>query len=402
MRSVFHGWWVVAAAFAVTFVGFGAAYTFSALFAPLQLEFAASRASVSAVFSIAGFLYFALGVVSGPLSDRWGARRLIVGGMIVLAAGLALAAAARSLTQVYVAYGLGVGLGVGLAYAPALGAVQRWFVARRGLASGLAVSGIGVGTLVLPPLAAALAQSVGWRGAYLVLAVLALVVGGGMALLVESDPARRGLTPDGAPPPASAPPPRGLALGEAVRTRRFAGLYAGCLVCGFGVFTPFAHLVPYALDHGIAPTRAALLLALIGAGSTAGRFLLGGLADRLGRLPALLSMFVGMAAAMGLWAAASDFAALAAFALAYCVFYGGWVALLPALVADYFGGRAVSSIIGVLYTSVAFGTLVGPIAAGRAYDAAGSYLVPIVLAALANLAAAAIVAVTARAPTSSR
>lgn len=401
MRSVFPGWRVVAAVFAVTFVGFGAAYSFSALFAPLQQEFAASRGSVSAVFSIAGFLYFALGVVSGPLADRWGARPLVLTGMVVLAAGLALAAAARSLTQVYLAYGLGVGLGVGLAYVPALGAVQRWFVARRGLASGLAVSGIGVGTLVLPPLAAALAQSVGWRGAYLVLAVLALVVGGGMALLVESDPARRGLTPDGAPPAAAAPP-HGLTLGQAVRTRRFAGLYAGCLVCGFGVFTPFAHLVPYALDHGIAPTRAALLLALIGAGSTAGRFLLGGLADRLGRLPALLSMFVGMAAAMGLWAAASDFAPLAAFALAYGVFYGGWVALLPALVADYFGGRAVGSIIGVLYTSVAFGTLVGPVAAGRAYDAAGSYLVPIVLAALANLAAAAIVAVTARPPTSSR
>jgi MFS family permease len=401
MQPLFHGWRVVAGVFAVTFVGFGAAYTFSALFTPLQQEFAASRGAVSAVFSIAGFLYFALGVVSGPLADRWGARPLVVSGMVVLAAGLALAAAARSLTEVLLAYGLGVGLGVGLAYAPALGAVQRWFVARRGLASGLAVSGIGVGTLVLPPLAAALAQSVGWRGAYLVLAAVTLVVGGGMALLVESDPARRGLAPDGAPP-ASAVPAQGLTLGQAVRTRRFAGLYAGCLVCGLGVFTPFAHLVPYALDRGIAPTRAALLLALIGAGSTAGRFLLGGLADRLGRLPALLSMFVGMTAAMGIWAAAYDFAMLAAFALAYGVFYGGWVALLPALVADYFGGRAVGSIIGVLYTSVAFGTLVGPIAAGRAYDAAGSYLVPIVLAAVANLVAAAVVAATARTPTSSR
>ena len=68
---------------------------------------------------------------------------------------------ARSLVEVYAAYGLGVGLGVGCAYVPAIGAVQRWFVRRRGFASGLAVSGIGVGTLVMPPLATLLIDSPG-------------------------------------------------------------------------------------------------------------------------------------------------------------------------------------------------------------------------------------------------
>src|SRR6266436_9324450 len=150
---IFYGWLVVAAAFAVTFVGFGCAYTFSAFVGPLQQDFGASRGSVSLVFSLAGFLYFGLGVVSGPLADRWGSRRLAVIGMILIGTGLAAASAARSLVEVYAAYGLGVGLGVGCSYVPAIGAVQRWFVRRRGFASGLAVSGIGVGTLVMPPLA---------------------------------------------------------------------------------------------------------------------------------------------------------------------------------------------------------------------------------------------------------
>ena len=155
---------------------------------------------MSLVFSLAGFLYFGLGIVSGPLADRWGSRRLAVLGMLLIGAGLAVASVARDLCEVYAAYGLGVGLGVGFSYVPALGAVQRWFTRRRGFASGLAVSGIGVGTLVMPPLASMLIEMVGWRETYLVLGCLAAVVGGGMALLIENDPAARGLGPDGDPP----------------------------------------------------------------------------------------------------------------------------------------------------------------------------------------------------------
>ncbi|MGR3910737.1 MFS transporter [Burkholderia sp. SR8] len=408
---VFYGWYVVAAAFAVTFVGFGSAYTFSAFVESLQRDFAASRGQISLVFSLAGFLYFGFGIVSGPLADRFGSRRLAVAGMLLTAAGLAAAGAAHTLLQVYVAYGLGVGLGVGCAYVPAVGAVQRWFVRRRGFASGLAVAGIGVGTLVMPPLASALIAHVGWRGAYVTLAAIAVVAGAGMSLLIENDPRGRGLLPDGdavaAPsggptPGVASAVPAGASVREAVMSRAFASLYAACLVCSFGVFVPFVHLVPYALDHGVAPSTAVLLLGAIGVGSTAGRFFLGGLADRFGRRASLLAMFAGMAVALVAWAGAGTVATLAAFALVFGVFYGGWVAVLPAVAMDYFGGRNVSAIIGVLYTSVAFGTLIGPAAAGFVYDAGGGYLVPILASAAANAIAFAIVATTGRAPVPAR
>lgn len=397
MSGVFRGWRVVGGAFAVTFLGFGAAYTFSAFVGPLQAEFGATRGSVSLVFSLAGFLYFGLGVLSGPLADRWGARPLAVIGMILTGAGLAVAGAARSLGEVYAAYGLGVGLGVGCAYVPALGAVQRWFVRRRGLASGLAVSGIGVGTLVMPPLASWLIGSFGWREAYLALGIFTAVIGGGLALLIESEPSRRGLAPDGDPQrPGVSSVGAGASVLEAVRSRRFSGLYAACLICSFGLFVPFVHLAPFALDLGVAPASAVLLLGVIGVGSTAGRFLLGGLADRIGRAPALLVMFAGMALALLVWVFATDGWSLAVFAFAYGVFYGGFVALLPALVMDYFGGRNVSAIIGILYTSVAFGTLIGPAAAGFAFDVSHSYTVPILASIVANLLAAAVMAATSK------
>src|SRR5579872_1003477 len=102
MARPFYGWFV-AAAFAVTWVGFGSAYTFSAFVDSLQRDFAASRGSVSLVFSLAGFLYFGFGIISGPLADRFGARRLAVVGMILTGLGLVAASFARSLTEVYVA-----------------------------------------------------------------------------------------------------------------------------------------------------------------------------------------------------------------------------------------------------------------------------------------------------------
>lgn len=183
---------------------------------------------------------------------------------------------------------------------------------------------------------------------------------------------------------------------QAVRSRRFIGLYVACLICSFGLFVPFVHLVPFALDHGVEPSFAVLLLGVIGVGSTAGRFALGGMADRLGRRQALLVMFLGMALAMLFWALSASLSALASFALVYGVFYGGFVAVLPALVMDYFGGRNVSAIIGVLYTSVAFGTLIGPSAAGFAFDASHSYTAAILAGVAANLIAAAILAATSR------
>jgi MFS transporter, OFA family, oxalate/formate antiporter len=387
---VFYGWFVVAGAFAVTLVGFGSAYTFSAFLHSLQTDFTASRGSVSLVFSLAGFLYFALGIVSGPLADRWGARLLCTLGMALIGVGLCAASLARTLGQVYVAYGLGVGLGVGCSYVPALSAVQRWFVRRRGFASGLAVSGIGVGTLVMPPLASFCIGALGWRHAYLVLGLIAAVAGVGAALLIANDPRDRGLAPDGEAlqSGAGAELPAGLSVRQAMRSRRFISLYAACLICSFGIFVPFVHLIPYALDHGVPQASAVLLLGAVGVGSTAGRFFLGGLADGLGRERALLLMFVGMAGALLIWMFSTAFGGMTAFALVYGVFYGGFVAVLPALVMDYFGGRNVGSIIGVLYTSIAAGTLIGPSAAGFAFDVSHSYILPILAAVCGNLIAA--------------
>jgi MFS family permease len=219
-----------------------------------------------------------------------------------------------------------------------------------------------------------------------------------MSLLIVDDPRDHEIGADGEALDANvtAATSPGASVKEALQTRQFIGLYAACLICGFGVFVPFVHLVPFAVDHHISQGSAVLLLGAIGVGSTVGRFLLGSLADRLGRQSFLVAMFVGMAASLAVWMVATGFWLLGAFALLFGGFYGGWVAILPAVVTDYFGGRNASGIIGILYTSVAIGTLVGPSAAGFVFDIRHSYMLPIAASIVANVIAAVIAARTAR------
>jgi MFS family permease len=156
------------------------------------------------------------------------------------------------------------------------------------------------------------------------------------------------------------------------------------------VFVPFVHLSPYAVDHGIAPSSAVLLVSALGLGSTLGRFLLGGLADRLGHDRSLIATYLAMALALAIWLASTSFWPLAIFGLVFGSAYGGWVALLPAVVMDHFGGRNVSGTIGILYTSAGIGTLLGPSVAGFVFDMSHSYTLPILASIGGNVVAAAL------------
>ncbi len=376
------GWGVVGATFLVLFVGFGAAYTFSTFFPSLEREFGATRAETSLVFSLAAFLYFGFGAISGRIADVLGPCELCIAGMVVAGAGLLFAAHATTLWQVCLGYGLGVGFGVGLAYVPAVGAVQRWFTTQRGMASGFAVAGIGVGTLVAPLIAVVLIEATDWRFAYIALALGVLVIGGGAAHFVTAP----------ATGAASGPALSGFTVGEALSSRTFWILYTATLVLAFGIFIPFVHAVPHALDRGFSVVEANALIPLVGVGSTVGRFVLAPIADRIGRKLCLSLLYAGMGAALAAWMLAGPFWHLAAVAAIFGLCYGGFVALAPSVTADLFGLRSVGALIGLLYSSVGIGTLFGPPLAGLAYDELGSYEWPFFAVALCAAAAACAIA----------
>ena len=370
--GVFAGWWVVAGAFLCMMTGYAVAYSFAAFFGALEAEFGARRGETSLVFSISAFLYFQLGFPAGLIADRTGPRPMVVGGLLLVAMGLAAASQATTLWQVYLGYGLGVGVGVGLSYVPSIAAVQRWFVRRRGTASGIAVAGIGVGTLLGAPLAHELIGALGWRQTYLVLAALTVIGAVASGFMVRPGPERYGLGPDGdAPttPGTTFSMPAGLTLGEALRSAPFWAIYIGALLLSFGLFVPFVHLAPYASDLGLGEGFGVPL----GVGRTFGRFLFASITNWLGRRVSFGMMYIGAGAMLVMWSMSTSAPALVVFALVFGAFYGGFVAIAPSLAADYFGGRALGSIIGALYSGVGFGALLGSPVAGYAYDFFGSY-----------------------------
>ena len=374
-----RAWVVVWACFTALAVIFGVSYSFAAFFEPFAGEFQASRAQVSLVFGLCGLIYFVLGAFAGMLADRFGPRRVTGAGMLCIAASLLGGSAAGSMTQVTLAWGVGLGVGLALVYTPAIACVQPWFTRRRGLAAGIASAGIGAGTLVVPVAAAAAIAQWQWRGAMVALAVGVATLGLAAAMQLRRAPAAT--RPVGAQVP-------GTPLGAALRSRRFLWLYLMCLLGAPAMFVPFAHLSASARDLGVGEAQAVGLVGLIGIGSLAGRLAIGALADRIGRGPTLVVVMASLGASMGLWLLARDYAAFAVFALWMGVSYGGSVSLMPALCMDFFGARAVSSIIGTLYTGAALGNLMGPWAAGRLFDATGSYAAAVVGAGLLALASA--------------
>lgn len=358
-------------------VGFSVAYSFAAFFSAFESEFGASRGHIALVFSIAAFLWFLVGAPGGMAADRFGPRRVALVGIASLAVALWLASRAQSLTVLYVTYSIGVGLGVGLVYVPSVGALQPWFTRNRALASGLAIAGIGGGNIAGPLLAAWWIGLFGWRGAYVALAVYALVLGGIAAFAIRAKP---GL--------AAVRATSGSSLREAIQTRPFWLLYASLVLACIGTFVPMVHLGPFAQDHGYSEAQGVTLVSLIGVGSLIGRFTIGGFADRLGRNVSLAVMYAGLGVMLLVWWSTTAWWLLAAFALVFGMCYGGYVALVPTLVMDLYGARDVSGIIGWLYTGAGIGTLIGPWLAGALYDALGAYQVPILAAAALSFLAA--------------
>jgi MFS family permease len=360
-------WSVVVGAFASMFTVFGVAYSFGAFFDPIAREFSTNRASTSAVFSITAFLYFGLGSVSGALADRYGPRRVLVAGAAVMLTGLLVTAAAPSIWVAYAAYGLGVGIGTACGYVPMVACVGGWYDRGRSLAIGVAVTGIGLGTLLVPPLAAALIAARGWRSAYVVLAIASAIVLLAAAVVARKPPGGRASATD-------------LSLGAAVRTRQFIGMYASGILVSFSLFIAFVHLAPFAVSRRASPVAAATLIGAIGAGSIVGRLGLGWVAERTGTIRAFQLTVITLGLSFAIWLAFPAYAGLVVFAIVLGLGYGGWVALSPSVIAELFGAEGMGGTVGFLYTSAAIGALLGPPFAGLIVDRTGSYVTAIVVA----------------------
>ncbi len=341
---------MVAASFVTLFVLYGVAYSFGAFFKSMALEFRAGPGATSGVFSSTVVIWCALGWPAGHIADRIGARPVIVFGALAMGAGLVLTSLIDRLWLGYLTYGLGVGIGIACGYVPMIAVVGGWFLRRRNTALGLAVAGIGCGTLVVAPICAALIQRLGWRETYVVLGIVSTVVLLACAFIVRQ------------PPVHVAPMP--FSIREAIRTPAFKLLYFSAVLSSMGLFTPFVFLPAFARDHGSSEVAAATLVGLIGGSSVVGRMGLGSLADRIGVVRLYQLCYLVVALSFLLWLVAQSYAVLVIFALVLGVGYGGYVALSPAVLAHFYGTQRLGTVLGALYSSGGVGVLMGPPVAG--------------------------------------
>lgn len=382
----YYGWIIVAIAFVSMGFWFGIRSSFGVFYAALLEDFSWNRGASAGVQSMAMLTYTVMAPLAGGLIDRFGPRKIIVPGIFVLGAGLLLCAAIKSLPQFYLYYGLIVGAGatsIGIVCYSAI--LAHWFDKKRGLASGVAVSGMGLGTFVWVYLAQYLISHWGWRAAFVVLAFLYLIVLVPLNLwFLRHKPEDLDLRVDGNPDlsekNSSPPTPRQFAtdwtIGHVLKSNRFWALMTFPFLSVIGVYVVMVHSVKFFLDLGIDKMKAALILALTGVVSAVFRIFWGWLSDRIGREPTYtIGMAFGCLGAGSLLMLASTRSLI--FAYGFFVFFGmGWGAAAPifmAASADLFKGRVYGLVYGLIEGGIGVAGALGAWLGGFIFDKTGSY-----------------------------
>ncbi|KAF9428139.1 hypothetical protein BGZ94_003259 [Podila epigama] len=349
----------------------------------------------SAVTYIAGFL-------AGIVADRFGFRITALFGALLMASSLILASFATQLWHLFLTQGIMFGIGASLAYYPAVAAPSHWFVTRRGLATGLAVSGVGAGGSVLAPLTHWLIDRVDIAWTLRVLGLMCLVVCAGASCLIaerkdlpvyehissenENDQAMEMYATDAdsksdkdSKLSTTNRPTRRVVQAQTkpgffeslkiFKDPRFLSLALAEVSAAVGYLIPLYYMQTYAVFIGLTPQKGAMILGLSNGASFAGRIVLGLISDYVSN--SIMLMFCSWSTAfavMVLWTFSTTFATFLSMALIFGFFAGGYVSLVPVAAAESFGTEQIASTIGLMYAGSGIGMLCGSPLAGYLLD----------------------------------
>jgi MFS family permease len=363
-------WLVVAGSTLALVVGNGPImqFTFGVFLKPLTAAFHVERGVGSLALTI-GLLATALTLpLAGRLADRLGPRRLGLIAVVLFALGVAAAGLLSTSVWTFMAlFALAGVAAAGQTPLVYLKAISARIDRRRGLALAIALTGVGIGSIIMPLAAQRLIGEFGWRGAYAGLALILVAVAAPSLLLFIPDKVSEGP----ARSPAAAEP--GLTPAEALRTGRF-WLLAVCLFLGAGAANgTIAHVAPLLTDRGVSAAQAATALSVVGAAAIVGRLLGGFLIDRFWA-PLIATVFsVGMIGGIAilLFARSAGEASVATVLLGLGL--GLEADLVGFLVSRYLGVRAFGALFGYAFAAFMLGSSLGPIVMGAVFDRAGSY-----------------------------
>src|SRR5882724_10705769 len=395
-RSIFYGWWVVAAFSVTTFISTGIRHAVGPFLKPMVADLHLDRASFSLVIAVSLFLYGVFMPIAGMLLDRFRVRVVASVGTVLLAISLVLTSMVRNVWEFAAVYGVLVPLGLaGTGPVIASGVVARWFNKRRGTALSVLGSASMTGMSLLVPAVTWLILTTGWRMTYVVIAGAMLVVLLPLCIWVLRDsPESVGLLPDGGtarPGTVSAPIER-VTAGEALQTLAFWQLAGSFFTCGFSMSLLSAHGIPMLTDHGYTPMFASWTMGVLGGSAIGFTVMLGALSDRFGRRPVLAAIYAGRIGIFaGFFLIRDNPIAILAVAVLGGITMAGTGSMTSALTADIYGRFSVSSVFGLIFLVHQTGSAVGSWLAGALFETTGGYGAAFTLACL-FLAGAAIVA----------
>jgi MFS family permease len=381
---IFYGWVVVGICFLTLAVGGATNGSFSIFYVAMLKEFHWSRADAAGAYSLSMLLFSVCGPLVGWLIDRFGTRKVMPFGVIVLTIGLLSSSFISSLWQLYLFYGLLMAAGIThIGFIPNVLIISNWFFRHRALALGIANAGRGAGALILLPLIQYAIQKTGWRHTYLFLGALVFIVLFPLlGIFQRGRPLDKGLTrlgdEDTAPHIAenSKPMPVGPTLREAMRSYRFWTLGILGIVFGASFSGLFVHAVAYMGDVGYPTFFAATIFGLAGACRSGGGIVGGFFSDRYGRESAFtifsVLSFIGLITLI--YSKPETPFLIYAFAVMHGLGSGATGTISSSLQADIFQGKSFGLIFGFIQAASGIGAALGPWLTGLIYDTQGTYL----------------------------
>jgi MFS family permease len=377
MKRFFYGWAIAASAFFTLLVTNGLTFAGITVFDPAMLkEFGWSRGTLKFRDFLTMALAGVLSPLAGAIADKYGVKWLMAGGAALLAVALVAYGQIGSAAAMYAVHVLFAVVLASCGIVMAVILVSRWFVKKRGTATGLAMVGTSAGGALFPALGGLLVGTYGWRTSLTLYAIFPAALVIVILLLIRERPADMGLEPLGAAAPGSAGgPPPGLDYGEAVRTRTFWLIAAAGSMTFYAILGISANLVLHLRGQGLDLPAAARGLSWMFIMGLVGKFLFGYLADLFDHKRVLLvNLAIMFAGSLAL--ASMQMRLFWPFVILFGLGWGGIYTLLQLLTMDAFGLKAAGRVLGTRTVMDAVGGGLGPWVTGWLFDRTGSYQVP--------------------------
>ncbi len=392
----FYGW-VIVITFLISGIAiYGIRFSYGVFFKSIATEFSLTRTAASSVFSVSLLVSGIFAFLLGWALDKYGPKVALTLMGLFTGIGLITTSMVNSLWQLYITYSLLLAMGLSGIFTVPMSTVSRWFDKKRGLAAGIASSGIGLGTFIMAPFATYILINFNWRISFIIIGLMAWIIIIPISRLLKKSPYVIGALPDGvrvAPKDIANnfPLSTGLSLREAIRTRSFWVIIFLYLFFSSTFLFIMAHLIPHVTDVGFSAMEAATVFSLMGIVAIAGRILMGITSDRIGRRTAVVicALLQSVAVLWLIWA--NDLWMLQLFAVVYGFAFSGMGPSLAALISDTFGLRKIGAIIGALDVGFGLGAAIGPAVGGLVFDAGNSYSLAFLTGAAAMFLAAVLV-----------